>query len=142
MKKYLEKIKFLGFILLILTIPSLPANAVIANNNSEVAPDVKVITSDLVGAWRYTVENVPPEYSEGVINISNENDKYVVQVQLGTGVLQGEKVSVDGNEINFRLLIEGGYVNVVLTADGDSISGKSTSSDGVYSIAGERVKTE
>lgn len=140
MKQPIKKMQYLLFALLVLTVTSVQANSSIFDINFGNGSSIKAIINDLVGAWEYTVENAPPEYSEGIISISNENDAYAVQVQLSAGMLQGDNVSVDGNKIMFNLLIEGSSVSVVLTAEGDTISGESTSSDGVYSIAGQRIK--
>lgn len=98
--------------------------------------------SDLVGTWQYTVASAPLEYSTGVLSIVKDDGEYAVQVQLTGGTLKGENVSVDGNTIRFKVNIEGGMVSVELAVTGDEITGTSSSSEGIYTIEGERLKPQ
>ncbi|MGB5435275.1 MAG: hypothetical protein WBM98_05230 [Maribacter sp.] len=100
--------------------------------------DVTVVNEALIGAYVYTVENVPIEYSTGVILIDKPSDTYTVIVKLTNGELAGEDVEVVGNSIKFNVFIEGQTIAVELTVDGDVISGKSTSYDGTFFIEGKR----
>ena len=92
-----------------------------------------------VGGWSYTVANAPQGYEKGFLVIVKEGDGYKVQVQVGGGNLLGDNVKVSGKTISFDVMIEGGKVAVELSVKGDTISGKSTSSEGTYSIEGERT---
>ena len=91
-----------------------------------------------MGAYEYTVENAPYEYSKGVIIIAKLSETYTVKVKLPNGELAGEDVQVVDNSIKFNVFIEGQTVAVDLTVDGDTISGKSTSYDGTFNIQGKR----
>ncbi|PKA97203.1 hypothetical protein B0O79_0855 [Flavobacteriaceae bacterium MAR_2009_75] len=133
--------KFLGLMILLTSFSALQASEFVSvnlqsfNNPQEIVDNVD-------GVWKYTVENAPPEYSTGLISIFNENDEYGVEVQLAGGALKGSNVSVEGNKVSFDLSIEGTMVTVKLVADGDTISGSSSSSQGSYSIQGNRVKPQ
>lgn len=100
---------------------------------------IAISRDNLVGGWSYTVEGAPEGYEKGLLMIVKEGDGYKVQVQVGGGTLLGENVKVKGNTIDFEVMVEGGRVSVNLTAKGDTISGKSTSSEGSYSISGKKT---
>lgn len=98
-----------------------------------------LIGDKFVGGWSYTVESGPEGYKNGLLVIIKEGDSYKVQVQIGSGTLLGENVTVKGSTIQFNLMVEGEKVAVTLTAKGDTITGKSTSSEGSYDIKGEKT---
>jgi hypothetical protein len=100
--------------------------------------DLPLPSEALLGAYEYTVENVPYEYSKGVLIIAKLSDTYTVKVKVTAGELEGEDVQVVDNSIKFKVFIEGQTVAVDLTVDGDIISGKSTSYDGTFYIQGKR----
>ena len=100
--------------------------------------DIPWPSEALLGAYEYTVENAPYEYSKGVIIIAKLSETYMVKVKLPNGELAGEDVQVVDNSIKFNVFIEGQTVAVDLTVDGDIISGKSTSYDGTFNIQGKR----
>jgi len=85
------------------------------------------------------VQGAPAGYEKGLLMIVKEGDNYKVQVQIGSGTIQGDNVKVNGNTIDFEVMVEGGMVSVNLTAKGDTISGKSTSPEGSYTITGEKT---
>ena len=132
---------FLGLMILLSSFSALQASELVSvnllsfNNPQEIVNNVD-------GVWKYTVDSAPPEYSTGLISIFSEDDVYGVEVQLAGGALKGSNVSVEGNKISFDLSIEGTMVTVKLVADGDTISGSSSSSEGSYSIQGNRVKPQ
>ena len=134
MKSITKKLQYVLVAALILG-----ATATMANTNlEENKTNISVSADELLGAWVYTVENVPYEYSKGVFLISKEKGAYNVQVQLPHGTLTGEDIEVKGNTVKFNLFIEGQSVSVELTSNGDKISGESNSMDGTYQIEGKR----
>ncbi len=106
-------------------------------NNAYVS--LVIAKDNLVGGWSYTVEGAPSKYEKGLLVIVKDGDSYKVQLQVGDGTLMGENVKVKGNTIDFEVMVEGERVSVNLTAKGDQISGSSTSSEGSYSINGEKT---
>ncbi|WP_149275031.1 hypothetical protein [Pareuzebyella sediminis] len=131
---------FLSLAVAILCLHTAFCNITIQNYMLEY--DEVMAESDVIGTWRYTVDNVPPEYRTGVLSILNENGAYVVQVQLKAGTLKAENISVEGNKIRFKIYLEGSPVSVELMASEDKIKGSSSSSEGTYTIKGERVKPQ
>lgn len=134
MKSITKKLQYVFVATLLLCVTATMANT----NITESKKDISVSVDGLLGAWVYTVENVPYEYSKGVFLISKEKGAYNVQVQLTHGTLTGEDIEVKGNTVKFNLFIEGQSVSVELTSDGDKISGESNSMDGTYQIEGKR----
>jgi hypothetical protein len=134
MKSITKKLQYVLVAALILG-----ATAAMANTNlEENKTNISVSADELLGAWVYTVENVPYEYSKGVFLISKEKGAYNVQVQLSHGTLTGEDIEVKGNTVKFNLFIEGQSVSVELTSNRDKISGESNSMDGTCQIEGNR----
>ncbi|MEX0291282.1 MAG: hypothetical protein AB3N14_19420 [Flavobacteriaceae bacterium] len=93
-----------------------------------------------VGVWDYTVEDVPPEYSKGVLHVTKKKRVHIVKIELESGTLDAEQVVVKKKQLNFSLNIEGQQVDVSLVMDGDSFSGESSSPDGVFALQGTRRK--
>ncbi len=116
---------------------SVQANAADSLNkmSSEVAIPLK---DNLSGGWAYTVEQAPEGYEKGFLLIIKEDDSYKVQIQVGNATMIGENVSVKKNTISFKVQVEDEKVSVVLTANGNKISGTSTSSAGVLNINGTK----
>jgi hypothetical protein len=134
MNSITKKLQYVFVVTLLLCVTATMAKTNIAESKK----DISVSVDGLLGAWVYTVENVPYEYSKGVFLISKENGAYNVQVQLTHGTLTGEDIEVKGNTVKFNLIIEGQSVAVELTSNGDKISGESNSMDGTYQIEGAR----
>ena len=93
-----------------------------------------------VGVWDYTVDDVPPEYSKGVLHVTKKKRAHLVQIELEIGTLDAEQVVVKKNQLNFSLTIEGQQVDVALVMEGDAFSGESSSPDGVFALQGTRRK--
>lgn len=92
------------------------------------------------GTWDYTVQDVPPEYSKGVLHVSKKKRVHMVQIELPNGTLDGENVVVKKKELNFSISVEGQEVDVSLSLDGDTFTGESSSPDGVFPLQGTRRK--
>ncbi|HLT50725.1 MAG TPA: hypothetical protein VKZ93_02145 [Arenibacter sp.] len=94
--------------------------------------------ADFLGNWVYTVEDVSPEYSSGILHITKRNGELAVEVALKTGRLRGEQVKIVDNAMNFTVNIEGQVVAVKLTVAGNKISGTSSSSEGTFKLTGTK----
>lgn len=104
---------------------------------SSTSDDTIAMSKDhLVGGWEYTAEGAPEGYDSGLLMIVKAGDAYKVQVQLAAGALNGTDIVVKGNDITFKLNVEGESVSVSLSAKGSQISGTSTSASGTYTIKG------
>lgn len=109
-----------------------------------------VLTSDIpvllvkkarwAGIWDYTVQDVPPEYSKGVLHVTKKKKAHMVKIELTNGTIEAKDVVVKKKELDFSISIEGQQVDVSLSMDGDTFSGESSSPDGVFLLQGTRRK--
>jgi hypothetical protein len=100
--------------------------------------DMVVKKKKWTGSWDYAVQDVPAEYSSGVLHVSKNGKIYEVNLELPGGKLPTEKVKVEKNKLTFSVDIEGSIVDVALIMDGDSFKGESVSSDGIFLLEGKR----
>ncbi|EAQ99659.1 hypothetical protein [Maribacter sp. HTCC2170] len=138
MKSIARKFQILVIATCLLGITAASANT--TNEKNKV--NFSIPADEVTGAWEYTVENVPYEYSKGVLMISKENKEYIVKVQLQHGAINAENVKVKDNVITFTVNVEGSNVSVTLNVDGDKMSGESSSYDGNFAIEGKRMQPE
>lgn len=125
--------KITGFLLIAFTLMCAPQEILASSDTNDI---VVVAKDDLIGGWEYTAEGAPEGYDSGLLMIVKAGDAYKVQVQLAGGAMNGTEIVVKGNDITFKLMVEGESVSVSLSAKGSQISGTSTSSSGTYNIKG------
>jgi hypothetical protein len=109
-----------------------------AMDTAEIPVEIIVKKARWTGVWDYTVQDVPPEYSKGVLHVTKKKKAHMVQIELPNGTLDAENVVVKKKALNFSLNIEGQQVDVSLSMDGDSFTGESSSPDGVFLLQGTR----
>ncbi|MCF0073932.1 hypothetical protein LZD49_25855 [Dyadobacter sp. CY261] len=88
---------------------------------------------DLVGTWKYTVSNVPPEYETGVMTFEQKDNKttgYFGQQER----MDMKELTVDQGKITFKLDFQGGVLTVTMTQEGDKLTGTIVSQDGEFPI--------
>lgn len=110
-----------------------PSNNMAYNMVSHVIGEV-----DFLGNWVYTAEEVPIEYSSGILHIMKPDGVLVVEVALNAGRLRGEDVKIVDGAINFTVNVEGQVVTVKLTVEGNKISGTGSSSEGTFKLSGTK----
>ncbi|MGV3602226.1 MAG: hypothetical protein ACO1N1_13525 [Dyadobacter fermentans] len=96
------------------------------------AKDLKT-ANDLIGTWKYTVSNVPPEYETGVMTFEEKDNKttgYLGQQER----MEMKELTVDQGKVTFKLDFQGGILTVTMTQDGDKLSGTIVSQDGEFPI--------
>ena len=125
--------KLTGFLLLAFALMAAPLTLLASSETNNL---MIIVKDDLVGGWEYTATGAPEGYDSGLLMIVKAGDTYKVQVQLAGGAMNGTDVVVKGNDISFKLMVEGESVSVSLSAKGSKISGKSTSASGSYNIEG------
>ena len=113
-----------------------PTNSTFCSFNPTTALE-KVYKSP-IGTWEYTVEDVPYEYSAGVLIITKEKEEYKVVVKVNYNTLTASEVKVNENTINFSVYIEGGKVQVSLQVKDDLIQGTADSTEGSFSLKGKK----
>ncbi|WP_353718480.1 hypothetical protein [Dyadobacter sp. 676] len=96
------------------------------------AKNVKT-ANDLIGTWKYTVSNVPPEYETGFMTFEQKDDKttgYLGQQER----MEMKELTIDQGKVTFKLDFQGGILTVTMTQDGDKLSGTIVSQDGEFPI--------
>lgn len=106
--------------------------------NGVESSDMLVKKKKWAGSWDYSVQDVPVEYSTGVLHISKKKRVYTVELELPGGKLPADNVKVDKNKLTFSVDIEGSAVDVALIMDGDSFKGESNTPDGTFMLEGNR----
>ncbi|NIJ54375.1 hypothetical protein [Dyadobacter arcticus] len=87
---------------------------------------------DLIGTWKYTVSNVPPEYESGTITFQQKGDKIVGFV--GEEMTELKDLKVDEQKITFKRDFEGRILIVNLVMDGEMLKGNIVADDEEYPI--------
>jgi hypothetical protein len=82
----------------------------------------KAFTADeLVGTWKYTVSNVPPEYETGFMTFEQKDGKltgYLGQTERS----EMKELTVDQGKVTFKLDFQGGLLTmtgVISSQDGE-----------------------
>ncbi|MCG2461869.1 hypothetical protein K8352_14005 [Flavobacteriaceae bacterium F89] len=114
-------------------------------NVLDICPQQKDLTiksewfkNDILGVWEYTAENVPYEYSTGIIYITKPEKELKVKVVIGESSLEGINVVEDKNEVRFQVYVEGQMVDVNLSVRGNDLSGQGSTTDGIFPLSGKR----
>jgi|SRR5690554_4560876 len=94
--------------------------------------------ADFLGNWVYSVQDVPIEYSNGILHITKRNGGLIVEVALDAGRLRGENVKIVDNVMNFTVHVEGQVVAIKLTVTGNKINGLGSSSEGTFKLTGTK----
>jgi len=94
--------------------------------------------NDILGVWEYMAENVPYEYSKGIISITKVGKENKVKVTIGEFSMDGTNVIINKNEVRFQVFVEGQTVDVNLSANGNDLSGQGSTMDGVFLLSGKR----
>ena len=95
---------------------------------------------DVVGTWDYSAPNAPYEYSKGQIIITEGEDKLEGKVDIDGYEMKLNSVKVEDGVLSFSLYVEGEYVSVKLTINGDNLEGKASTSEGLLEATGKRAK--
>lgn len=98
-----------------------------------------VVADGPIGVWDYEVEGTEDAYRSGILFVRKENGSHAVEVHLGSGVLNGQDVQVQGNTLKFNLNLDGvERVSVVLNVEKDRILGQVIYPQGTFTIKGNR----
>lgn len=139
MKIYTNTLKFGFFALAMLIGSPAMADADSLSGNKVYHADFHIVgEADFLGNWVYTVEDVPYEYSNGVLHITKHNGTLTVEAALDAGRLRGDNVKIVDGALNFTVNVEGQVVTLKLTVAGNKISGTGSSSDGTFKLTGTK----
>lgn len=107
-------------------------------HNVEVVSAFLVKKKKWTGSWDYLVQDVPLEYSSGILHVSKKRKVYSVELEMPGGKLPAHNVNVSKNKLTFSVDIEGSMVEVFLIMNGDSFEGESYTPDGTFLLVGNR----
>lgn len=109
-----------------------------ADNNEQIMYEDSVL-----GVWNYTMTNVASPYEKGMIFITKNEDSYEVAVKIQNGMLTGQDVVVENDNIHFNVNIAGlERVTFALVVKDDKMMGESYSPTGSSQILGVRQLPE
>ena len=93
--------------------------------------------ADVLGSWKYTVSNVPPEYESGVMTFEKKDGKIVGYLGQNER-LEMMDLSVNDDKIAFKLDFQGQTLSVNLAKSGDKLEGAVVTQDGELPISAVR----
>ncbi len=97
------------------------------------------VKEGLKGTWNYNVPTAPYDYSNGKIIFCEENGKDIVKVEFSDGTqLTARNVKIEKNNFSFEVQVESELVKVSGRADGDSMTGKASSSQGLMDLTAQK----
>ncbi len=132
----MREIKKLPFLLFFLGIT-------LSSVRAAVTPETKdawvSLFDSVEGRWKYNVQNVDPQYQEGVMYISKEADNFAIKIMVSGGMMPTEEVKVNDNQVAFVVYVEDDRVEIKLVFDGDTFAGTGTSSQGPFTLTGKRM---
>ncbi len=95
----------------------------------------------LIGEWKTEVADAPWEYRNGSIIFSETEGKLTAKISFpGQGMIPVNELKTKENKINFNVTIEGYKIIVDLVRDGDKMTGKAETPEGILQIKSTRVK--
>jgi hypothetical protein len=96
--------------------------------------------SKLMGTWNYKVEYAPEGYDRGQIIFTQKESKVSGEVRIqGQSIPLNEIKYADG-QYKFNVTIEYNNIPVVFKVEGDKLTGKANTPDGVMPISGTKEK--
>ncbi|WP_229214277.1 hypothetical protein [Dyadobacter flavalbus] len=98
-----------------------------------IAAQSVMIADELLGTWKYTISNVPPEYESGYMTFEQKDNKMVGYMGQ-TDKKEMKELTVDQGKVSFATDFEGGLIKYSLTQKGDSLSGSVSTQYGDFPI--------
>ena len=96
--------------------------------------------SKLKGTWNYKVDYAPEGYEKGQMTFAEKDGQVTGEVKIqGQAIQLKDLVYADG-QYKFNVTIEYNNIPVVLTVEGDKLTGKANTPEGVMPITGTREK--
>lgn len=97
------------------------------------------LRSNFEGNWAYTCYDAPYPYHEGKLLVSEKEKETLVKVIFKDGQsISGKNVAVKDGKLSFDIYLEGYLVKTVLEQNGEKITGKANSPEGVMDLQVKR----
>ncbi len=90
------------------------------------------IADEIIGTWKYSISNVPPEYESGYMTFEQKDDKTVGY--MGDDKQPMQELSIDQGKVSFQTNFDGGLIKYTLTQTGDSLKGAVSTPYGEFPV--------
>lgn len=95
---------------------------IIAVGMLSIAAKRTLLADEILGVWKYTISDVPPEYESGYFTFEQKDNK-TVGFMGDTDKKEMKELTVDQGKVSFATDFEGGLIKYNLTMKGDSLRG-------------------
>ncbi len=94
----------------------------------------------LIGEWKYEATMAPEGYSNGLL-VFAENDKQITgKLRLsGDYTVNLQQLTLEKNELQFSLYIDGYYISVNAKIEDDELAGTADTPDGEIAFTAEKM---
>lgn len=97
--------------------------------------------SALIGSWRCVANDVPEEYKNSTIAITEKDGKLAGTVKFDSGVeISLNYVRQTGKDVVMSLYVEGNEVIIKGKLEGSKITGTADTPDGIVSLTATKVE--
>jgi len=104
----------------------------------------KTITSDksaLIGSWKCIANDVPEEYKNSTINITEKDGKLTGAVKFENGVEIGlNYVKQTGNDVVMSVYVDGNEIIIKGKLAGSKITGTADTPDGQVTLSATKIE--
>ncbi|WP_031526552.1 hypothetical protein [Dyadobacter crusticola] len=97
----------------------------------------RVAADTLVGTWKYTVTNVPPEYESGTMTFEEKGGK-IVGYLGSTDKSEMKELKINEGKVVFKLDFQGSMITIDMVQTGDTMKGIVVTNDGEFPIEATR----
>ncbi|MCF2443461.1 hypothetical protein L0657_05785 [Dyadobacter sp. CY345] len=90
------------------------------------------LADEIIGTWKYSISNVPPEYESGYMTFEQKDNKTVGY--MGEDKQPMQELSIDQGKVSFQTSFDGGLIKYTLTQKGDSLKGAVSTPYGEFPV--------
>jgi hypothetical protein len=95
---------------------------IVAIGMLSIAAQRVIIADEILGVWKYTISDVPPEYESGYFTFEQKESKTIGYTGQ-TEKREMKELAVDQDKVTFSTDSEGGLIKYNLNLKGDSLKG-------------------
>jgi len=95
---------------------------IVAIGMMSIAAQRAMIADEILGVWKYTISDVPPEYESGYMTFEQKENKTIGYMGQ-SDKKEMKELAIDQGKISFATDFEGGLIKYNLTHKGDSLMG-------------------
>jgi hypothetical protein len=107
---------------------------IIALGFVSIAAQRAIVADDILGTWKYTISDVPPEYESGYFTFEQKDGKTVGYVGADTEKQEIKALTIDQGKVSFSTENEHGAFKYSLMQKADTLTGIISSQYGDFPI--------